>query len=46
MGSTLIFQFLFINVLYYRYFHNDCSTFFKINNKIKNVGKIKNVFFL
>ena len=37
MGNTLIFQFLCINVLNYRYFHTNCSTFLKI----KNVGKIK-----
>jgi len=28
MGSTLIFQFLYIIVLNYRYFHTDLSTFF------------------
>jgi len=39
MSNTLVFQFLYINILNYRYFHIDCSTFFKI----KNVGKIKNV---
>jgi len=39
MGNSLIFQFLYINVLNYRYFHSDSSTFFKN----KNVGKIKNV---
>jgi len=39
MGSSLVFQFLDINVLNYCYFHTDCLTFFKI----KNVGKIKNV---
>ena len=33
MGSTLIFQFLYINVLNYRYFHYDCSTFLKIKKK-------------
>ena len=37
IGSNLIFQFLYINVLNYRYFQIDSSTFFKI----KNVGKIK-----
>jgi len=37
MGSTLIFQLLNINVLNYRYFHTDCSTFLKM----KKVGKIK-----
>ena len=39
MGSTLIFHFLYINVLNYRYFHTDTPTFLKI----KNDGKIKNV---
>jgi len=37
MGSTLIFQVLYINVLNYRYFHTNCSTFLKV----MNVGKIK-----
>jgi len=27
MGSTLVFQFLYINVSNYRYFHTDCSMF-------------------
>jgi len=36
MNSTLIFQFLYVNVINYCYFHTDCSTFFKN----KNVGKI------
>ena len=40
MGSSLVFQFLDINVLNYCFFHTDCLTFFK--NK-KNVGKIKTV---
>jgi len=40
MNNSLIFQFLYINVLNYRYFHTASSTFFK--NK-KNVGEIKNV---
>jgi len=39
MDNSMIFQFLYITVLNYRYFHTDSSTFFKI----KNVGKIKNV---
>jgi len=38
MGNNLVFQFLYLNILNYRYFHTDCSTFFQ--NK-KNVGKIK-----
>jgi len=25
MGNTLLFQFLYINVLNYRYFHTDCT---------------------
>jgi len=29
MNKSLIFQFLYINVLNYRYFHTDSSTFFK-----------------
>jgi len=33
----LIIQFLYINVLNYRYFHTDCSTFFK--NKKKTFAK-------
>ena len=40
MDNTLIFQFLYINVLNYRYFHTDCSTFFKN----KNSRKIKKTF--
>ena len=47
MGNSLIFQFLYINVLNYRYFYTDSSTFFF---KIKNVRKIKknvkNAFFI
>jgi len=39
MGSTLIFQFLYVNVINYSYFHTDCSAF----KKYRNVGKIKNV---
>jgi len=39
MGNTLIFRFLYINVLNYHYFYTNRSTFLKI----KNVGKIKNV---
>ena len=39
MGSSLVFQFLDINVLNYCYFHINCLTFLKI----ENVGKIKNV---
>jgi len=32
MGSSLTFQFLYINVLNYYYFHTDSSTFF-LNKK-------------
>jgi len=35
MGSTLIFQFLYINVLNYRYFYGDYSTFLKIKKTLK-----------
>ena len=41
MGSTLIFQFLYTDVLNYRHFHTDCSTFFKL----KTLKNKKNVFF-
>ena len=41
MGSTLIFQFLYINVLNYRYFHTDCSTFSKIKT-FENKKNVKN----
>ena len=37
MGNSLIFQFLYINVLNYRNFGTKCLTFLKI----KNVGKLK-----
>ena len=37
MANTLIFQCLYINILNYRYFHTDCSTF----KKSKIVRKIK-----
>jgi len=40
MGSSLVFQFLDINVLNYCYFHTGCLAFLKI----KNVGKIKKTF--
>jgi len=33
MGSTLILEFLYTNVLNYRYFHIDCSTFLKIKQE-------------
>jgi len=39
MGSTLIFQFLYINILNYRNFHTKCSTFLKIENVEKNKKK-------
>ena len=38
MGSTLIFQFLYINVFNYCYFQTDCSTFKKIKT-LKNKKK-------
>jgi len=49
MGSTLIFQFLFINVLKYRYFHTDCQHYKKrqINKKrlkTRFYRKIKKTF--
>jgi len=44
MGSTLIFQLLYINVLNYRYFHTNCSTFFK-NKNVGKIKKVKNAFF-
>jgi len=39
MGNSLIFQFLYINVLSYRYFHTDSSTFFKNKKRWKNKKK-------
>ena len=43
MGNTLIFQFLCINVLNYRYFYTDCSTFLNVKKCVfienKNVYK-------
>jgi len=41
MGSSLIFQFLYINVLNYRYFHTDSSTFFFKQRKNAFYRKIK-----
>ena len=44
MGNTLIFQFLYINVLNYCYFHTDCSTFFlnkKTLEKLKKTSKTR-----
>jgi len=38
MGNSFIFQFLYINVLNYRYLQTYCSTFLKIK---KTVGKTK-----
>ena len=35
MGITLIFQFLYINVLNYHYFHTDCSMFLKIKKTLE-----------
>jgi len=40
MGSTLIFQFLYINLLNYSNFY----LMFNVFEKIKNVGKIKKTF--
>jgi len=36
MDNSLIFQFLYINVLNYHYFHTDNSTFFKNEKRWKN----------
>jgi len=36
VGSSLIFQFLYINVLNYCYFYTDCSMFFKNKKSWKN----------
>jgi len=44
MGNTLIFQFLYISVLNYCYFHTDCSTFLKIKKRWKNKKNVKNAF--
>ena len=51
MGSTLIFQLLYINILNYHYFHTDCSTFLKIKKtekqkllKTRFYRKIKKTF--
>ena len=44
MSSSLIFQFLYINVLNYYYFHTYSSTFFK-NKKRKN-KKTNYVFYV
>ena len=41
MGSSLVFQFLDINVLNYCFFHTDCLTFSK--NKKKRWKNKKNV---
>jgi len=47
MGNSLIFQFLYINVLNYRYFHTDSSTFFKNKKKLwKNNKTLKMRFFI
>jgi len=44
MGSSLVFQFLYINVLNYCYFHTDCSTFFKNKKRWKNKKTLKTRF--
>jgi len=41
MGNSLIFQFLCINVLNYRHFHTDYSTFFKNKKRWKNKKNVK-----
>ena len=41
MGNSLIFHFLYINVLNYCYFHNDVLFNVLKNENKKNVGKIK-----
>ena len=41
MGSSLMFQFLYINVLNYCYFYTDCSTFFKNKKRWKNKKNVK-----
>jgi len=45
MDNSLIFQFLYINVLNYRYFHTDSSTFLKIKKCWKNKKRQKRVFY-
>jgi len=45
MVSSLIFQFLDINVVNYCYFHTDCLTFFKNKKRWKN-KTLKNTFFI
>jgi len=42
MGSSLVFQFLDINVLNYCYFHTDCLMFFINKKRWKNK---KNVYY-
>jgi len=44
MGNTLIFRFLYINGLNYRYFYTNCSTFLKIKKRWKNKKTLKNAF--
>jgi len=41
MGNTLVFHVLYINILNYRYFHIDCSTFFKNKKRWKNKKNVK-----
>jgi len=45
MGSTLIFQFLYINILNYRNFHTECLTFFKMSKTLENKRTLKRVFY-
>jgi len=44
MASSLIFHFLYINVLNYCYFHTDCSTFFLNKKHWKNKKTLKTRF--
>jgi len=46
MGSSLIFQFLDINVLNYCYFYTDCLTFLKIKKRWKNKKNVKKRVFI
>jgi len=46
MGNSLIFQFLYINVLNYRYFYTDSSRFIlKIKKRWKNKKTLKTRFY-
>ena len=39
MGSSLIFRFLYIKALNYRYFHTDLSTLFKNKKRLEKMKK-------